>query len=115
MIPARRVYATLAKVSQTFSSLAYAVEFALQERNPEPRDVYDTFFRFQEAFNEMHEVLPSSEIIPDAREFSYLNNAAEHNTPKTPIPGEHRCISLQRLQWTSGRNGKRSSGTGLAL
>ena len=66
MIPARRAYATLASVSQTFSSLAYAVESALQDRNPEPRDIYDTFFRFQEAFNEMHEVLPSYKILPDA-------------------------------------------------
>ena len=69
MIPARRVYYTLATVSQTFYSLAYAVESALPERNPEPLDVYDTFFRFQEAFKEMHEVLPSYEILPDAREF----------------------------------------------
>ena len=70
MIPARRVHATIATVSHTFSSLAYAVESALQERNPGPQEVYDTFFRFQEAYNEMHEVLQSSEILPDAREFS---------------------------------------------
>ena len=49
------------------------MESALQERNPEPRDVYDTFFRFQEAFNEMLEVLPSYKILPDAREIRYLN------------------------------------------
>ena len=39
MIPARRVYAILASVSQTYSSLAYAVDSALQDRNPGPPDV----------------------------------------------------------------------------
>ena len=34
MIPARRVYAILASVSQTYSSLAYAVDSAIQDRNP---------------------------------------------------------------------------------
>ena len=47
MIPARRVYAILASVTQTYSSLTYAVESALQDRNAGPRDVYETFFRFQ--------------------------------------------------------------------
>ena len=36
MIPARRVYAILASVTQSFWSLAYAVESALQDRNPDP-------------------------------------------------------------------------------
>ena len=58
MIPARRVYATLASVTQAFSSHAYAVESALHERHPGPQDVFDTFFRFQEAFHDMLESLP---------------------------------------------------------
>ena len=33
-IPARRVYAILASVTQTYSNFAYAVESALQDRNP---------------------------------------------------------------------------------
>ena len=73
MIPARRVYAILGSVTHTYSSLAYAVEFALQDRNPGPRDVYDTFFRFQEAFNGLLEDLPFSEILPDSSDFTFLN------------------------------------------
>ena len=60
MIPARLVYAILASVTQAFSSHGYAVESALQERSPGPLDVYDTFFRFQEALHEMLESLPAS-------------------------------------------------------
>ena len=41
--------------------------------NPGPRDVYDTFFRFQEALHEMHESLSSSEVLIAAHEFSVLN------------------------------------------
>ena len=44
MIPARLVYAALASITQTFSSLANSVEPALQERNQGPRDVIDGFF-----------------------------------------------------------------------
>ena len=33
MIPARRVYAILASVIKTYSSLAYAVESAIHDRN----------------------------------------------------------------------------------
>ena len=73
MIPARRVYAILASVTQAFSSHAYAVESALHDRNSGSRDVYDTFFRFQEALHEMLESLPASEVLPDTNEFSVLN------------------------------------------
>ena len=45
MIPARRVYAVLASVTQAFWSHAYTVESALHERDPRPREVFDTFFR----------------------------------------------------------------------
>ena len=77
MIPARRVYAILASVTQAFSSHAYAVESALHERNPGPQDVFDTFFRFQEAFHDMLESLPEFEFHPDANAFSVLNDAID--------------------------------------
>ena len=73
MIPARRVYALLSSVTQAFSSHAYAVESALHERHAGPRDVSDTFFRFQEALHEMLESLPDSEVPPAVSEFSALN------------------------------------------
>ena len=44
MIPARRVYARLASVTQAFSSHAYAVESVLGERQPDLREVFETFF-----------------------------------------------------------------------
>ena len=78
MIQARRVYAILASVTQVFSSHAYAVESALHEMDPGPRDVFDTFFRFQEALHEMLESLPDSEVLPDANEFSVLNRLLVH-------------------------------------
>ena len=78
MIPARRVYAILASVTQAYSSHAYAVESALHERNPGPQDVFDTFFRFQEAFHYMLESLPEFEVHPDAAEFSVLNLVLDH-------------------------------------
>ena len=78
MIPARRVYAILASVTQAFSSHAYAVESALHERDPGPRDVFDTFFRFQEALHEMLESLPEFEVHPDADEVSVLNRVLDH-------------------------------------
>ena len=77
MIPARRLYALLASVNQSYSSLAYAVESALEDRNPGPPDVYETFFRFQDAFNSMLEDLQACKIIHDPREFSYLNKLLE--------------------------------------
>ena len=46
MIPARRLYTLLASVTQNYSSLAYAVESALEDGNTGPPDVYETFFRF---------------------------------------------------------------------
>ena len=67
MIPARHLYALLASVTQSYSSLAYAVESALEDRNPGPPDVYETFFRFQDAYNSMLEDLPASEVLPDQR------------------------------------------------
>ena len=67
------VYAILASVTQAFSSHAYAAESALHERDPGPRDVFDTFFRLQEALHEMLASLPASEVLPDANEFSTLN------------------------------------------
>ena len=73
MIPARRVYAILASVSQAFSSHAYAVESALHDRNSGPRDIFDTFFRFREALHKMLESLPESDVLQDANEFSVLN------------------------------------------
>ena len=73
MIPARRLYALLATVTQSYSNLAYAVESAIQDRKPEPPDVYETFFRFQEIFNGMLEDLTASEVLTDPHEFSYLN------------------------------------------
>ena len=78
MIPARRVYASLASVTQAFSSHAYAVESARHERNPGPQDVFDTFFRFQEAFHDILESLPEFEVHPDAAEFSVLNRVLDH-------------------------------------
>ena len=69
-----RLYALLALVTQSYSSLAYAVKSALQDRNPGPPDVYETFFRFKETFNGTIEDLPASEVLPDSSEFSHLNN-----------------------------------------
>ena len=60
MIPACRVYALLASITQAFSSHAYTVESALDERDPRPRDVFDTFFRIQEAIHDMLESLHDS-------------------------------------------------------
>ena len=73
MIPARRVYACLASVTQAFSGHAYAVESALQERAPGHRDVFDTFFQFQETLHDMLESLPASEVFPDPAELDALN------------------------------------------
>ena len=78
MIPARRVYALMASVTQAFSSHAYAVESALLERNPRLQDVFDTFFRFQEAFHEMLESLPESEVHPNADEVGVFNRMLDH-------------------------------------
>ena len=78
MIPARRVYACLASVTQAFSSHAYAVESALQERAPGHRDVFDTFFRFQETLHEMLESLPEFEVLPDTDKFIVLNRFLDH-------------------------------------
>ena len=66
MIPARRVYVILTSVTQTYSSLAYAAYSALQDRNTGHPDDYETFFRFQDAFNGMLEDLPASEVLPDS-------------------------------------------------
>ena len=41
--------------------------------NPGPRDVYETFFRFQEALRDMLTDLHSSQILPDSRDFSRMN------------------------------------------
>ena len=41
--------------------------------NPGPRDVYETFFRFQEALRDMLTDFHSSEVHPDSHEFSHLN------------------------------------------
>ena len=68
MIPARRVYACLASVTQALSSHAYAVESA-----PGHRDVFDTFLRFQETLHDMLESLPASEVFPDPAELDALN------------------------------------------
>ena len=78
MIPARRVYAILASVTQAFSSHAYAVESARHERNPGPQDVFDTFFRFQEAFHDMLESLPELEVQQDAANFYVLKQFLDH-------------------------------------
>ena len=74
MIPARRLYTLLASVTQSYSSLAYAVESALKDRNPGPPDVYETLLRFQDAYNSMLVDLQASEVLPDSREFTYLND-----------------------------------------
>ena len=78
MIPARPVYASLALITQAFSSHAYAVESALQEMTPGLRDVFDTFFRFQDTLHEMLESLPATEVLPDADELSTLNQLLAH-------------------------------------
>ena len=72
MIPARRVYASLASLTQAFSSHAYAVESAIQERTPGLRDIFDTFFQVQDTLHELLESLPTSEVLPDADELSTL-------------------------------------------
>ena len=53
MIQARRVYASLASLTQAFSSHAYAVESAIQERTPGLRDIFDTFFQVQDTLHEL--------------------------------------------------------------
>ena len=73
MIPARRVYACLSTVTQALSSHAYAVESALHKRVQEHRDVFDTFFRFQDTIHDMLESLPASEVFPDTAELDALN------------------------------------------
>ena len=78
MIPARRVYALLASVTQAFSSHAYAVETALDGRDPSPRDVFDTFFRLQEALHDMLESLPDSEAHPETGQIGELNRRLNH-------------------------------------
>ena len=54
------------------------MESALHERDPGPRDIFDTFFRFQEALHEMLGFLPESEVLPDANEFSVINRFLDH-------------------------------------
>ena len=77
MIPARRLYALLATVNQSYSSLAYAVESALEDRNPGPPGVYEMFFNFQDTFNSMLKDLPDKGVLPYSREFIYLNELLE--------------------------------------
>ena len=74
MIPARRVYALLASVTQAFSNHPYAVETVLDERLPDLRDVFDSLFRFQETIHDMLESLPASEVAPDTAELDALNH-----------------------------------------
>ena len=70
------------------------MESALQDRNQGPRDVYETLFLFQGAFNGMLEDLPSSEVLPDSREFSFLNKLLDQwlqlsGSVDTDIPRYH--------------------------
>ena len=67
IIPLRRVFAALASLTPTFSSLAYSVEAALQERDQDPRDLYDGFFRSQDALRDVLTHLHSFEVHPDSR------------------------------------------------
>ena len=42
-------------------------------QEPGTPGVYEMFFNFQDTFNSMLETLPAFEVLPDSREFTYLN------------------------------------------
>ena len=49
------------------------MESALDERLPDLREVFDSFFRFQESLHDMLESLPASEVEPVPAELDTLN------------------------------------------
>ena len=50
------------------------MESVLDEQLPDLRDVFDSFFRFQETIHDMLESLPPSEVAPDIAELDALNH-----------------------------------------